>query len=174
MASTDENPGLVDFFIQLVTGHQRKLLTQSRTWALLFFLLLLFLVLIASARTRRLDSSRGTPSTRRHGVDTRIITQAYFAALANEKCETAVSLFAQRRLAAQANAAQFPELAARAQASDEILACAAEQLEIYNRVHDARLFGIRADGGVIFSLVSLAVTFYVFVFFWMFGIDAGR
>ena len=58
--------------------------------------------------------------------------------------------------------------------SDEILACAAEQLEIYNRVHDARLFGIRADGGVIFSLVSLAVTFYVFVFFWMFGIDAGR
>ena len=69
---------------------------------------------------------------------------------------------------------QFPELAARAQASDEILACAAEQLEIYNRVHDARLFGIRADGGVIFSLVSLAVTFYVFVFFWMFGIDAGR
>ena len=86
----------------------------------------------------------------------------------------AVSLFAQRRLAAQANAAQFPELAARAQASDEILACAAEQLEIYNRVHDARLFGIRADGGVIFSLVSLAVTFYVFVFFWMFGIDAGR
>ena len=37
-----------------------------------------------------------------------------------------------------------------------------------------RLFGIRADGGVIFSLVSLAVTFYVFVFFWMFGIDAGR
>jgi len=27
---------------------------------------------------------------------------------------------------------------------------------------------------VIFSLVSLAVTFYVFVFFWMFGIDAGR
>ena len=126
---------------------QRKLLTQSRTWALLFFLLLLFLVLVASA---------------------------YFAALANEKCETAVSLFAQRRLAAQANAAQFPELAARAQASDEILACAAEQLEIYNRVHDARLFGIRADGGVIFSLVSLAVTFYVFVFFWMFGIDAGR
>ena len=95
-------------------------------------------------------------------------------ALANEKCETAVSLFAQRRLAAQANAAQFPALAARAQASDEILACAAEQLEIYNRVHDARLFGIRADGGVIFSLVSLAVTFYVFVFFWMFGIDAGR
>ena len=74
----------------------------------------------------------------------------------------------------KANAAQFPELAARAQASDEILACAAEQLEIYNRVHDARLFGIRADGGVIFSLVSLAVTFYVFVFFWMFGIDAGR
>ena len=71
-------------------------------------------------------------------------------------------------------AAQFPALAARAQASDEILACAAEQLEIYNRVHDARLFGIRADGGVIFSLVSLAVTFYVFVFFWMFGIDAGR
>ena len=61
-----------------------------------------------------------------------------------------------------------------AEASDEILACAAEQLEIYNRVHDARLFGIRADGGVIFSLVSLAVTFYVFVFFWMFGIDAGR
>ena len=54
---------MVDFFIQLVTGHQRKLLTQSRTWALLFFLLLLFLVLIASA---------------------------YFAALANEKCETAV------------------------------------------------------------------------------------
>ena len=54
------------------------------------------------------------------------------------------------------------------------VACAAEQLEIYNRVHDARLFGIRADGGVIFSLVSLAVTFYVFVFFWMFGIDAGR
>ena len=47
-------------------------------------------------------------------------------------------------------------------------------MEIYNRVHDARLFGIRADGGVIFSLVSLAVTFYVFVFFWMFGIDAGR
>ncbi|CAH0379464.1 unnamed protein product [Pelagomonas calceolata] len=135
---------MVDFFIQLVTDHQRKLLTQSRTWALLFFLLLLFLVL------------------------------AYFAALANEKCETAVSLFAQRRLAAQANAAQFPALAARAQASDEILACAAEQLEIYNRVHDARLFGIRADGGVIFSLVSLAVTFYVFVFFWMFGIDAGR
>ena len=40
---------MVDFFIQLVTGHQRKLLTQSRTWALLFFLLLLFLVLIASA-----------------------------------------------------------------------------------------------------------------------------
>ena len=77
-------------------------------------------------------------------------------------------------LDSQANAAQFPELAARAQASDEILACAAEQLEIYNRVHDARLFGIRADGGVIFSLVSLAVTFYVFVFFWMFGIDAGR
>ena len=69
---------------------------------------------------------------------------------------------------------QYPALAARAQASDEILACAAEQLEIYNRVHDARLFGIRADGGVIFSLVSLAVTFYVFVFFWMFGIDAGR
>ena len=62
----------------------------------------------------------------------------------------------------------------RFEASDEILACAAEQLEIYNRVHDARLFGIRADGGVIFSLVSLAVTFYVFVFFWMFGIDAGR
>ena len=60
---------MVDFFIQLVTGHQRKLLTQSRTWALLFFLLLLFLVLIASARTRRLDSSRGTPSTRGHGVD---------------------------------------------------------------------------------------------------------
>ena len=112
---------------------------------------------------------------RREGMAlTRIITQAYFAALANEKCETAVSLFAQRRLAAQANAAQFPALAARAQASDEILACAAEQLEIYNRVHDARLFGIRADGGVIFSLVSLAVTFYVFVFFWMFGIDAGR
>ena len=24
------------------------------------------------------------------------------------------------------------------------------------------------------ALVSLAVTFYVFVFFWMFGIDAGR
>ena len=67
-------------------------------------------------------------------------TQAYFAALANEKCETAVSLFAQRRLAAQANAAQFPALAARAQASDEILACAAEQLEIYNSVHDARCF----------------------------------
>ena len=112
-----------------------------------------------------------------------------------------MSLFAQRRLAAQANAAQFPALAARAQASDEILACAAEQLEIYNRVHDARLFGIRADGGVLFSLVSLAVTFYVrrgvelfgglldgveggaynrsratqvFVFFWMFGIDPGR
>ena len=39
----------------------------------------------------------------------------------------------------------------------------------YNRVHDARLFGIRADGGVIFSLVSLAVTFDVF--FWMFGIE---
>ena len=57
---------------------------------------------------------------------------------------------------------------------NEILACAAEQLEIYNRVHDARLFGIRADGGVLFSLVSLAVTFYVFVFFWMFGIDPGR
>ena len=55
-----------------------------------------------------------------------------------------------------------------------MMACAAEQLEIYNRVHDARLFGIRADGGVIFSLVSLAVTFYVFFFFWMFGIDAGR
>ena len=114
---------MVDFFIQLVTGHQRKLLTQSRTWALLFFLLLLFLVLVASA---------------------------YFAALANEKCETAVSLFAQRRLAAQANAAQFPALAARAQASDEILACAAEQLEIYNRVHDARCFAAwnqrRVDG----------------------------
>ena len=42
-----------------MTGHQRKLLTQSRTWALLFFLLLLFLVLVASA---------------------------YFAALANETC----------------------------------------------------------------------------------------
>ena len=62
-------------------------------------------------------------------------------------------------------------------ATDEVkdaIADESEQLEIYNRVHDARLFGIRADGGVIFSLVSLAVTFYVFVFFWMFGIDAGR
>ena len=77
---------MVDFFIQLVTGHQRKLLTQSRTWALLFFLLLLFLVLIASARTRRLDSSRGDgvwrgrvrgTRHRRDGVElTRVLTQA--------------------------------------------------------------------------------------------------
>jgi len=43
-----------------------------------------------------------------------------------------------------------------------------------NRVHDARIFGVRADGGMILSLISLAVTFYVFVFFWLFGIDAGR
>jgi hypothetical protein len=41
-------------------------------------------------------------------------------------------------------------------------------------VHDARIFGVRADGGMILALISLAVAFYVFVFFWLFGIDAGR
>ena len=63
---------MVDFFIQLVTGHQRKLLTQSRTWALLFFLLLLFLVLVASAYFAALANDRvavtGTTSRRWRGA----------------------------------------------------------------------------------------------------------
>ena len=55
-----------------------------------------------------------------------LIASAYFAALANEKCETAVSLFAQRRLAAQASSGRCGRRRGLGRLQHSVIYCAIE------------------------------------------------
>ena len=79
--------------------------------------------------------------------------------------------FAQRHRPTKTRASSPGSLAQQGVRRDSRVCC--RTTEHPQRVHDASTLRIRADGGVIFSLVSLAAPFS-FVFFWMFGIDAGR
>jgi len=139
--------GLVSFFLKLLSGdssEKKHLLLQSRTWVLLFMILVLMTVLALSA---------------------------LFAALANETAANAMALFAHRRLELQANRCSGG-CAIAIQGAEDVLSVASDQLEILNAVYDARVFGMRADGGMVLSFVSFGVTFYAFVFFLLFDIDA--
>lgn len=96
-----------------------------------------------------------------------LVASSLFGALANESCETTIATLAHSRLAIRTKSVLSDE---HLSATEEVLAIASDQLEILNRVSDARLFGLRADTSMAISLASAGFSAYVFIIFLLFRI----